>query len=173
MLGYARVEAALAKVHDIPHEAMGALRGRIKHFQRLGIVPSSPGKGKKITYNVEDIYRWALCLELAQFGMDPTVIKRLVQFHWFNVSVVLSEKEGEEDSKFFFHPDLMAASFPKLDTVPPTSRGSVTAMVVKNLVEVDKYARGRAEEVKARFGLINLSRLRRQIQRALETQLTS
>ena len=60
MFTYKEVERALAAVHQISPSAMGAFRGRIKHFQRLGLVPSSPGKGRKISYRLEDVYVWAV-----------------------------------------------------------------------------------------------------------------
>jgi hypothetical protein len=75
---YAQVEAALARMHGIDERSAGAFRGRIKNFQRLGIVPSSPGKGKKIVYSFADTVRWGLCLELSEFGMAPEYIKRIV-----------------------------------------------------------------------------------------------
>jgi hypothetical protein len=50
MYTYSQVESALARVHHIPDSSLGSFRGRIKHFQRIGIVPQSSGKGKKISY---------------------------------------------------------------------------------------------------------------------------
>jgi hypothetical protein len=76
---YAQVEAALADHHEIDGRSVGAFRGRIKNFQRLGIVPSSPGKGKKITYDFAAVVKWGLCLELAEFGIAPEYIKLIVE----------------------------------------------------------------------------------------------
>ena len=83
MFTYSKVERALAAVHKISPSAMGAFRGRIKHFQRLGLVPSSPGKGRKISYSLEDVYMWAMCLELQEFGIDPIIIKEFLRLSPF------------------------------------------------------------------------------------------
>ena len=56
MYTYAQVEAALAATHRVRPSSLGAFRGRIKHFQRLGLVPESPGKGRKISYKMENVY---------------------------------------------------------------------------------------------------------------------
>jgi hypothetical protein len=44
-------------------------------------VPQSPGKGKKIPYEKKDVYNWAIGLEFAEFGLDPTVIKPFIEAH--------------------------------------------------------------------------------------------
>ncbi len=82
MYAYKTVEAALARLHVENPATMGILRGRIKHLQRIGLVPSSPGPGKRITYSFEDAAKWALALEVAEFGIDPLVIQQLVLSTW-------------------------------------------------------------------------------------------
>ena len=52
--------------------------GRIKHFQRLGLAPESPGKGRKISYKIENVYSWVICLEQAEFALDPSLIKTIM-----------------------------------------------------------------------------------------------
>ena len=74
MYSYKVVEAALGRLHEVNDETLGAFRGRIKHFQRMGLVPSSPGKGKRIEYAFGDVCAWAFCLELEEFGMDPSAL---------------------------------------------------------------------------------------------------
>ena len=82
MYPYKVVEAALARLHVENPSAMGAFRGRLKHLQRIGLVPSSPGRGKRIEYSFEDVAKWALALEVAEFGIDPLVIRQLVLSAW-------------------------------------------------------------------------------------------
>jgi hypothetical protein len=72
------VESALARVHGISPSAIGAFRARIKHFQKIGIVTSSPGKGRRIDYSLHDVFLWGFGLELAEFGIDPLIIKRAI-----------------------------------------------------------------------------------------------
>ncbi len=51
----------------------------LKHFQRIGLVPSSPGKGQKIEYKIVDAITWALCFEFAELGLPPDQIKALIR----------------------------------------------------------------------------------------------
>jgi hypothetical protein len=72
MYTYGQVERALAQLHGIPPErAAGKLRSRLKHFSRIGLTPSRPGKGQKLLYTSMDCARWAICLEFAQLETPP------------------------------------------------------------------------------------------------------
>jgi hypothetical protein len=55
--GYTVVEQALMAVHGFVEQRRGAFRARLIHFQRLKIVPVSPGKGRRIAYRRVDIFR--------------------------------------------------------------------------------------------------------------------
>jgi hypothetical protein len=81
-LGYAHVEAALARVYGAEGVQKTAFRGRLKHFRKLGIPQRNPGKGARIAYNVEDVWQLMVCLELSEFGIDPNLIVKIVQRHW-------------------------------------------------------------------------------------------
>ena len=80
--GYARVEAALARVYDAEDVQKNAFRGRLKHFRKLGIPQHNPGKGGRIAYDVQDVWQLMVCLELSEFGIDPNLIVKIVQRHW-------------------------------------------------------------------------------------------
>jgi len=81
-LGYARVEAALARVYDAEGVQKSAFRGRLKHFRKLGIPHHNPGKGGRIAYDVQDVWQLMVCLELSEFDIDPNLIVKIVQRHW-------------------------------------------------------------------------------------------
>lgn len=108
MFRYAEVQAALAGLHGAYPDRMGAFRGRLQHFQRLGMAPASPGRGKAIVYAIEDVARWAFALELSECGIDPARIAKMLPWAWLKVGPYLCEKhEGEKI--FFAVPTLMIA----------------------------------------------------------------
>jgi hypothetical protein len=78
---YSEVEDALLSLHDKGIDDVESahkrktIRARILHFQRLGLVPSAPGRGQKIRYRVADIIRWAICIELTQLGLPPEQVR--------------------------------------------------------------------------------------------------
>lgn len=81
-LGYARVEAVLARVYRAEDVQKTAFRGRLKHFRKLGIPSQNPGKGGRIMYSLGDIFQLMVCLELSEFGIDPNLIVKFVKRHW-------------------------------------------------------------------------------------------
>jgi len=78
---YGQLEVAIASLHNVPAKALGTFKSRLKHFQRIGLVPASPGKGQKIAYRVGDAITWALCFELAELGLPPEQIRMLIRAH--------------------------------------------------------------------------------------------
>jgi hypothetical protein len=178
MYSYGQVEAALAAVHQIPPNALGAFRGRIKHFQKIGIVPSSPGKGRRIDYALTDVYRWGFCLEFAEFGMDPVTIKKIVDDIWNNVYYTAFGLEAESDRYFFFHPALLVKDFTsELLQSRETSEAAPSSLVwiiAQEFAELDRVAKfpqhkETVPRFRARYAAINLSKLRRDIDLALGT----
>jgi hypothetical protein len=79
---YGEVEAALAGVFgaDRKHQH-GALRGRLKNLQRLGL-GSGTGKGARNRYSRAQVYQWLLCLVLMESGIDPSIIIPTVKTNW-------------------------------------------------------------------------------------------
>jgi hypothetical protein len=153
---YAEVEAAFAKVHNVKPDGRKALKARINNFQKLGIVPSSPGKGKRITYELKDIYKWGLCLELAEFGIDPSLFKEILQQCWDKVSSFLLDKYVPDDNRYYvFVPSLMRFS----DARPWFELGVMTG---REAQEMRVFIMGWA-----RLGAINLTTLRDNVEEAL------
>lgn len=111
MLGYAELETALARLHGAgPDAQRGAFRGRLKHLQRLGLpLGDKPGKGKRIDYSEEQVWQLALALELAQFGVDPSLIVELITKQWWFLKGGIREanrrvEQKETDDYFFVAP---------------------------------------------------------------------
>lgn len=97
MYRYAQVETALMAVSEVLEAGRGALRGRLKNFQRLGLLDESPGKGSRIEYRFSDVCLLALCLEFAQFGIDPTKIAQVKTRIWPHVAHVFESGHNGED----------------------------------------------------------------------------
>ena len=166
---YKEVEAALAKVHDVDPENLGALKGRIIHMQRIGIGVASPGRGKKIEYTYEQVAVWAYCLQLSEYGLDPLAIHFYLDSTWARVLPILGE-DADEDMIFYFLPNLMSRAFvsgrgPKAkiaDGIIRASNATVAEMGKRLLAILVDTA-----DVK-RIATINLSQLRRDLIAALE-----
>jgi len=102
MYTYGQVERALAQLHGIPPErAAGKLRSRLKHFSRIGLVPSSPGKGQKLVYTPFDCARWGVCLEFAQLETPPERVKQLLGIYGVSILKSFAGPMLEEDVFFW------------------------------------------------------------------------
>ncbi len=55
-------------------QSSGVFRGRLRHFQKLGLVPAAPGRGAKIDYDRKAAVDWALAFELSELGIQPELI---------------------------------------------------------------------------------------------------
>jgi hypothetical protein len=80
---YAVVETALANIFGAdPDVQRGAFRARLKHFQRLGLPGIESGKGTRIGYSYEIACQWLIGLLMAEAGVDPILIVRIVKTRW-------------------------------------------------------------------------------------------
>jgi hypothetical protein len=163
MYTYAKVEAVLAKAFGIRTEGMGAFRGRIKHFKKLGISPSTPCKGRKIAYETKDILRWAICLELAEFGFDPTIIKPILSIAWGVTENVLMESP-DKPIWLVFYPFLMS-----IPGEPALDNPKLSCEVIKDLAEYAAFLGDGSQRYSnvRRIGIISISRLRSVIHECL------
>lgn len=70
--GYGEIENFLAVTHGVVPTKRGALRGRLKNFQRLSWPEgTNRGKGAKVRYTVRQALSLALGLEITQLGLSP------------------------------------------------------------------------------------------------------
>jgi hypothetical protein len=111
-VNYAEAERMLASLHGASGDIQKmTFRARLKHLKRLGIpLHSSPGRGKKIRYFDDQLYQWAFCLELAEFGVDPTVVAGIVETEWIsNISDRFQEAlKSPSDVYFAMCPRMMS-----------------------------------------------------------------
>jgi hypothetical protein len=172
MFTYAIVERALARAFAITPESMGAFRGRIQHFQRLGMVPASPGKGRKISYEIDHVYKWALGLEFAEFGIDPRLTKFIIEnFVWIRARKFLLDDDGK-NKLLVFYPNLISGwgQYEEKRIV-----GGLVFDFVDSLSELEKKrekSKGQNvhfELLSRRLGMIDLGRLRRAVEDGLNS----
>jgi hypothetical protein len=172
MVTYAVAEGILARLHGVDAEAQrGAFRGRLKHLKRLGIpLDSSPGKGKKIKYSIEQLYQWAFCLELEEFGLDPALISALVRRYWDDPLHGIFKQAAIEPSRVRFCyvlPGFMAKSW-KLENQQLTPYPTVGYFLAAAGVEFLQKLSG--EKTVGRAAVFDLTRLVGQISDAMKIE---
>jgi hypothetical protein len=153
----------------------GGFRARLIHFQRLQIIPNAPGKGRRIAYGREDIFRWAIALEFAEFGIEPTEIKKIVDLNWSHIAHAIFESNVERDRFLFFHPNLLGRLSHENDRETPNQPGApyrITIKIIFDLAELSQEAQTNDERKfvdrsQARYGMINLSHMRKEVEDSL------
>ena len=71
-LTYGELELFLAEIHKAAPEKRTALKGRLKHFQRLGWPEgTNKGKGARVKYGFGQTMMLAMGMELLQLGLTP------------------------------------------------------------------------------------------------------
>lgn len=100
-LSYGDLERFLAFRHHANFEQMrGALRGRMKHLQKLGfpLETSGAGKGQRVRYAPCVVGKIAVAFELMACGVAPADVVALVESHWLLIARAFAEA----------HPDFLA-----------------------------------------------------------------
>jgi hypothetical protein len=162
---YAQVESALAKVHLVDASAIGAFRGRINNLKRLGIVPSSGGRGKKISYEIQDVWRLAFFLELAQFGIDPAIMKSFFESCVPKIIRAFGDAGNDNHGIYFaFGMNIMTGSF-----YAGTKLTDETNVFSERIFDAPDISAENLERClgSSRFALFNVTKLKRDIDRAL------
>lgn len=149
---YSKVEAALCSVFDARGEGIASLRGRLKSFQRAGLTPETPGRGKVIRYTTSNIYDWALALTLADFGMTPEKIIKLVIPGNF-IKAINDYKESNEDVYL---------------CIAPATFGGFDHAFSLLTHENDKNLKGLIEWAGFACAIINITRLKARVDLALD-----
>jgi hypothetical protein len=166
---YATVEAALAMVFHAGVTAQkGALRGRIKHLQRLGLPSKGPGKGKRIAYSAAAVHAWLIALELEEFGIDPALAVRMIKDRWKDLSRFIREaREARHDNDIILvvRPCFMSANWTLGPEVGQETFSSIRAGAIS---QGDDFMEFLAKEG-VRACVFNLSARLRALDKALQS----
>ncbi len=162
MYSYKQVERALATAFNIQDHQLGAFRGRINNFKNFKIVPSSPGTGHKIKYELSDVFTWAICLEFSQFGMDPKSIFQYLHFVKKDVVAYLTNELSETERNYFDNDYALLLFHPYSLSKPPLGDDTVYYSILR----ADEFHNNRL--IGNRAGIINLSMLQDRVNQALD-----
>jgi hypothetical protein len=165
---YATVEAALATVFHAGVTAQkGALRGRIKHLQRLGLPSKGPGKGKRISYSDAAVHAWLIALELEEFGIDPALAVQMIKGRWKDLSRFIREARSPEqhhDIVLIVRPYFMSASW----TFSPEVGQEIFGSFEAGIRETEAFLKFLANEG-VRACVFNLTARLRSLDKALQS----
>jgi hypothetical protein len=160
---YAQVEEALVQAFDVDEKTIGALRGRFKNLQRLGLAPYSPGSGTRVNYTQSNIYDWGLALSLAEFGIDPKIISKTIKIGSFESYMQAVSKNSNGS-------DLYVVFFPSLFSKYYKSGSEPLRLVIAYASDLERDV-GSHSVLYNRFSAFNLSALVRRINDALSSIL--
>jgi hypothetical protein len=79
---YGAVESAVAAVLPTSQTQRGALRGRLKHLQRLGLPGIEAGKGARVQYSLAQASQWLAAMLMGEVGVDPVISVETIQKAW-------------------------------------------------------------------------------------------
>lgn len=162
MFSYSQVESVLAQISGIEDSRKSAFRGRLKHFRRLGLIAEKPGKGKKISYSVQDIWLLAFAFEISQFGIEPNKIKSVIDAYDKHIieKFVEANKDKRQVQYAQFNPEFVSQAADAREAVGSLSFWSVD-WHASNCNPLFWEGLGR------RCALICVSDIRRDVDRAL------
>ena len=171
---YGEIEKAIASLHGVTERSSGIFRGRLRHFQKLGIVPCAPGRGAKIDYDIKAAVDWAVAFELAELGIQPELIKLLIQVYGATIFAFFhSPQPSDEDILFCFD-----AAFLTIHMNPQSGMFDLTRSDLMKRGIFDFRATAALKPLSMfpsffdaphvrRASAINLSRLKRELGKAL------
>jgi len=160
---YKTVEKALMAVFAA---RQGALRGRLKRIQTLGLPGGGPGKGQRASYSYEQVCDWLLTLEFEGFGFPPVTAVQMVNQWNSRLSKLIPQARKK------LHGDIILAIKPSF-----ISEGGAPILDVESFTLSSFKAPGGTKAFlefiaipRARVCLFNLSSRLEQLDAALKAQ---
>lgn len=91
------VEDAVLALHSIPPERRSAFAGRVRNLQKAGLLPGSPGPGRRAAYDCFDVAAWVIIFALTEAGLQPSEIAPALPLVEPKVIKVFASPDGEAD----------------------------------------------------------------------------
>jgi hypothetical protein len=131
---------------------------------------SNPGKGTRVSYEAEHLYQWAFCLELEEFGIDPTVIVRLISNRWPEIFQEFEKAErNKEDFCMVLYPLMLMSAAWRVENRPARGRPHTWVWALEsNLVPSFSSVLPPKAGAGFRWLVFDLSRITRAVQAELQ-----
>lgn len=158
-LTYSELEDFLAEMHDVAPEKRIALRGRLKHFQRLGWpAGTNQGKGARVQYGLGQTLSLSIGMEMLQLGLTP---ERVVQQMGYSSSYLPNGFEAALDARaddrdqilYVFAPESLYTLRGRDEEQPGIQSLLIAKSKLPELAHVPPFAGSN------RYAVINLSEL--------------
>jgi hypothetical protein len=164
---YGEIEAAIRGMHAVPDGRIATFKARIRHLQRVQLLPSS-GRGIKAKYEVADAWRWTICFALVQCGLPPEAVKSVLGAAGRKLTINFAgDGHGTEDRIFWLRPEFLSWHLDHL----PDWYDKVKLGVVPYSAAMDiafKGVSGFLEEEAGQVIMLNLTKLKRDLFTALK-----
>lgn len=159
-----QVEAAVIALHDIPESRRSAFSGRAQNLRKVGLLPSSAGKGFHVSYDVFDLLHWVLVFEFYELGLSPAEIDMALTAVSPLAAKAFAEADAEDDKILWMNGDFFSRSM-------KVQAGEKPGEVIVGVALASQFGSGVFGEKKIRRALtINLSDLKRRLAAVLPVQ---
>jgi hypothetical protein len=86
---YKVLEQVLYEMHRVPAARQSAFLARLRYMQRHDFPAARVGRGRKVAYDLEQIFQIAIAFEFLQFGAQPAQVMRLLRSAWPDILAAL------------------------------------------------------------------------------------
>lgn len=159
-LTYAELEDFLAELHRVAPEKRIALRGRLKHFQRLGWPEgTNQGKGARVQYGIGQTMSLVMAMEMLQLGLTPERVVEQMTYSMtylpqgFQASLKAIREGDEDEILYVFSPECLYS----LRGIDDERQGIQSVMIAKS--KMPELANSPPFSRTFRYAVINLSEL--------------
>jgi hypothetical protein len=161
---YRVVEAILADLHEIQPAQISKFRSRLRVLRDMGVpTVDRPGKGSRVDYKSEHLWEMHLALHLERFGLPPTRVGR--------VAFDAGHSWMREMRSLKARSEIDVWCRMSWDFDPSTGSSHLSREIgpLERLTRHIRYQEDQQQQTSlAVFGFLNLSKLTREIEAAIQ-----